>query len=129
MTSDLEEPLMLSISHETLNYCVDYVDVKYKDTNSSCQMCGKETVFSKECQVDFEGEISVTFRTSKLNNYKGFEMDVVCFESSEQNLPGCIQTLPAEKEKIITTKEDSHSYYLAVRNCCNVANTFNVITI
>ena len=103
--------------------------MKYKDTGASEQMCGKETVSSMGYQEDFEGEIFVTFRTSKLNNYKGFKMDVVCFESSEQNLPGCFQTLPAEKEKSMTTQEDSHSYYSTVRNCFNIVNTFDDITI
>ena len=129
MTTDLEKPLMLPLSNGTLKYCVDYLKVEYVRSRSLCQMCGNETVTSKGCATSFVREILVTFRTSRRNNFKGFEMKVVCFNAREQNLPGCIQTLPAEKEKSMTTQEDSHFYYSAVRNCSNIANTFNDITI
>ena len=128
MTSELEGQKSLTISHKTLNYCVDYVDVLYKDTKSSCQMCGNQTIESKGCQDSFEGEILVTFRSSRLHNFKGFEMNVVCYQASEQNLPGCIQTLPAKKEKSMSSQGDSHSSYSTVRKCTKTINTvYNTI--
>ena len=116
MTTDLEAQASLTLANKTLGFCVDYVHVMYEDSGSSCQLCGSQTVESKSCEEDFEGGILVTFRTSHLqSHFKGFEMTVICYEASEQNLPGCIQSLPAEKEKAMNSNEDSHSYYIAVR--------------
>ena len=130
MTTDLERPASLTFAGEEEDFCVDYVDVFSESSRTSCLLCGNQTMNSRNCEKEFYGSILVTFRTSNLqSDFTGFKMNVKCSEPSEQNLPGCIQSLPAEKEKATTDNEDSHSYYIAVRKGTSTITTANDIII
>ena len=127
MTTDLERRTKLTIGSSSTYYCADYVQIDYK-SQGRCEMCGNETVSSNGCPPYFYSDgINITFRTSQFNNYKGFSMTVVCYEGSEQDLPGCIQTLPAWTEKSTTGQGDSQEYYSIVRKYTRAVNAVDHI--
>lgn len=84
--------------------CIDYVQFKCEKSNGrqlkSGLHCGNDTI-SHYCN----GNVLVTFRTSKYNNYGGFHLMAMCERSLEQSLQGCLatSTYPAD----IYTYEES----------------------
>lgn len=118
ITTDLEEQSELTVSLSSLKYCVDYVHVNYKKSQSLCELCGNQTVKSQGCEELFEQGLTVTFRSSRLNNYNGFKMEVICYSANEQNLPGCIQTLAAQESKMNSQDDSNYYYYSTVNHHC-----------
>ena len=121
MTMDLERRTTLTIGTNTTYYCADYVQIAYSG-QGKCEICGNETVSNSNCLMYFSYGINITFRSSQWNNYKGFSMNVVCVDPSEQDVPGCIQTLPAWREQSTTHQADSHDYYSIVRKYTRAVN-------
>ena len=74
--------------------CVDYVSVTGRvlksDRKSSKERCGHLEPSDVLFDI-YSGNVLVTFRSSRFNNYRGFRIAAVCIDASEQDQPGCLQ--------------------------------------
>lgn len=68
--------------------CVDYVNVTSASGDSIKEVWCGDTI---DNQGSFDGDILVTFRSSRYNNYKGFILRAKCgANTSKQDNPDCI---------------------------------------
>ena len=64
--------------------CVDYILV---DGSSTDEHCGNQTPMLDT----YSGNVLITFRSSRYDNYKGFRITAICMDLSEQEQPGCLK--------------------------------------
>ena len=68
--------------------CVDYVNVTSASGDSIKEVWCGDTI---DDRGRYHGNVLVTFRSSRYNNYKGFILRAVCdANTSKQDNPGCI---------------------------------------
>ena len=70
--------------------CVDYVNITSASGQSTNGvLCGD--IIMRENLGSYNGNVLVTFRSSRYNNYKGFRLNVACVTNTAiQDNPDCI---------------------------------------
>ena len=83
--------------------CVDYIRLTGDGITSPKEYCGKIQPKADPFDID-SGNVLVTFRSSRFNNYQGFHIVAICRDNNvmfEQDQPGCLKMNTMDQKPMV----------------------------